>query len=77
MGILMVKDVKSTQKILSVLGKHFAKIKVDNELKTIVESVNAEIGKDAAPADKMRCFAEMYPELRKMSGKVYQAMVSM
>lgn len=73
----MVKDVKSEQKILSVLGKHFAKIKIDNELKTIVESVNAEIGEDAAPADKMRCFAEMYPELRKMSGKVYQAMVSM
>lgn len=73
----MVKDAKSEQKILSVLGKHFAKIKIDNELKAIVEKVNEEIGEEAAPADKMRCFAEMYPELRKMSGKVYQAMVAM
>lgn len=74
---MMVKDAKSEQKILSVLGKHFAKIKIDNELKAIVEKVNEEIGEQAAPADKMRCFAEMYPELRKMSGKVYQAMVAM
>jgi hypothetical protein len=73
----MVKDAKSEQKILSVLGKHFAKVKIDNELKSIVERVNEEIGEEAAPADKMRCFAEMYPELRKMSGKVYQAMVAM
>jgi hypothetical protein len=73
----MVKDAKSEQKILSVLGKHFVKVKIDNELRSIVEKVNEEIGEEAAPADKMRCFAEMYPELRKMSGKVYQAMVSM
>jgi hypothetical protein len=73
----MIKDVKSEQKVLSVLGKHFQKVKIDSELKNIVEKVNAEIGEEAAPADKMRCFAEMYPELRKMSGKVYQAIVAM
>lgn len=73
----MINDNKTDQKILSVLGKHFAKVKIDNELKAIVEKVNEEIGVEAAPADKMRCFAEMYPELRKMSGKVYQAIVAM
>lgn len=73
----MLGDIKTKQKILSVLGKHFAKVKIDNELKAIVEKVNEEIGEEAAPADKMRCFAEMYPELRKMSSKVYQAIVAM
>ena len=43
----------------------------------IVEHLNEECGEGAAPADKMRCFAELYPDLRKKSRHVYAALVNM
>lgn len=72
----MVKDIKADQKINSILTKMTRQIVIDDNLKNIVEVLNDEVGIEASPADKMRCFAQKYPDLRKMSRKVYQAVVS-
>jgi hypothetical protein len=73
----MVDDDKTEQKVKSVLGKYLKKVKIDDEMQQIVDRIHNEIGVEASPADKMRVFAELYPNMRKRSGTVYQALVSM
>jgi hypothetical protein len=70
----MVNDIKVKQKTLSVLGKHIRKVVMMEELEQIVERIHNEVGEDVSTADKMRCFAELYPNRKKFSGKVYQAL---
>jgi hypothetical protein len=73
----MVEDNRVSQKFNSVITKMTGKFKIDEQMASIVRRINDEASSEASPADKMRIFAELYPDLRKMSNKVYQAIVSM
>jgi hypothetical protein len=69
----MIEDIKTEQKILSLLKKRQQKLIIDGQLQEIRDNVHDHVGEDANPTDKMRKFAELYPDLTKMSKKVYQA----
>lgn len=69
------KVLKSQARIKSLWGNILKpRDIIDTEaLQPFVEEVHKEIGEDAEIADKMRCFALKHPDLRKASGKMYQA----
>lgn len=69
----MVQDARTEQKIRATLGKHIRKVEITEEIEQIVERIHQEIDITAAPADKMRVFAQLYPNNKSMGGKVYQA----
>lgn len=73
----MVYDKKTEDKIKSVLAKYLRKIEIDDNMAAIIEKIHEEINEDASPADKMRVFAQLFPDMRKQSRTVYQALVSM
>ena len=73
----MVEDERVKQKAMSILGKYLRKVEIDEEMEQIIARIHNEIGEEATPADKMRVFAELYPNMRNKSSKVYQALVQM
>lgn len=73
----MVYDKKTRDKIRSVLGKYLRKVTVTAELEAIVSHLKAECGEDADPADMMRAYSQLPIYSKSLTGKVYQAIVSM
>ncbi|KYC46744.1 MAG: hypothetical protein AMQ22_02058 [Candidatus Methanofastidiosum methylothiophilum] len=74
---IMIDDKRTEDKIKSVLGKYLRKVHIDAEMEQIIQRIHNEIDPDSSPADKMRVFAQLYPNMRKQSRTVYQALVSM
>lgn len=74
---IMIDDKRTEDKIKSVLGKYLRKVHIDAEMEQIIQRIHNEIDPDSSPADKMRVFAQLYPNMRKQSKTVYQALVSM
>lgn len=71
----IVNTVKTEDKIKSSLNKLLYKFTLTEDIKKIVDRVHQEIDISAAPADKMRVFAQLFPDAKSKGGKVYQAMV--
>lgn len=73
----MVYDKKTGDKIKSVLGTYLRKVTVTAELEAIVSQLKEECGDDADPADMMRAYSQLPIYCKSLTGKVYQAIVSM
>lgn len=76
-GKEMVEDPRVKNKTYSILGNMTREMIVTEEIMEIIEKIHNEVGVDVNPADKMRCFAQLYPDQATLSRKVYQAIVSM
>jgi hypothetical protein len=69
----MVRDNNTEQKIKSTFGKFIKKVVITEELDQICARVNREVGEDAEVTLKMQTYAMLYPDGKRLSGKVYQA----
>jgi len=69
----LLKDSNTEQKIKSTFGKFIKKVDMTEELEQICARVNQEVGEDAEVTLKMQTYAKLYPDGKRLSGKVYQA----
>lgn len=68
----MIDDKRTKDKFKSEITKMTRKMEVTGNLQEMADKVHEEVGVDADTSDKMRCFAELYPDMKRMSGKMYQ-----
>lgn len=73
----IVETEEVRKKIMSAYRRMTREMNVTDELKEFAKAVIAEVGEDATDGEKMQAFARMFPDKKKLSGKVFQVFAKM
>jgi len=68
----VVEDKKTINRLTKLYTGFLANQVALAKLRIIVEEINKELGNNVDVSTKMRLFAQMYPELKQCSGRVYR-----